>query len=1084
MESEPTRKKIVIRREQPAVTQAPPAPETTAAHRLDFQGAADEPPPEEELHPVDEGEAFQGEYFDQYFRPIGSGEASSSLAEIATEPLAFPMPDPLLAEEERELKEKGEQHAAEALSHQIYKLAQTMRETRLQYYLSAFQVVLADYDLWEARRIREKANSFFNVHYYDLIQERGERPEILAQLLKRVGHDTRHRLRRVVDGLDVKTVARELWNIQYDPKPDKRARLLKILDECTPNEVRALRVEYCRIPLRDLSAELEKALTTAVKNRPLTPDDPEYWLRSAREATEATARQQALQRFLFEQVAYILRSRDAREVEALKTAYDNLRGGSEPPYRAGRMAEDIQKAFQHNSGELLALLDGFSIERAVEQIHLALHPELVPVTDASKLDKPEETDGERKIAPRYVNKLKKRRPYREDNALAERVRDYREQVLTIVESLSWEQFCDVNAGLLAKHGYQLDPSEFPSLYAFDARAKALEIIEALKTRDRASRILRAMSYLPPLGCQLVASAFNAITGSVLSEAVLARLHHAYHGKIPDEVRDAVQLRCSGRLRSPLHVDLLERFGPRLAKSGGRYGPWDLDIQQDAHAEEEALKLAEILNDPDGSPQSRGEQVVQFLSEQSYDDVNAIEHSFFHLSDPTEPLLLVIDGLLSAEFVTETSLVLAGYRIRETVQSIVTDLGNLLELKYAIPDAIRFAGYLYQLAAGRTLTAAVHADYQKLGDQTRYLELLSVLAVAESSTFHQLLPKLADPKAADPKTGVRERVGGFLRRPWIEARAFERASDSRYGKLRFNLKALASVQHISDHELVEAIMHLEGLPPEVPQKIVELYKIEDLHAILEVLGKHRVDQPVIEESCDVLLDESFRRALTQLGLDPDIVNRVLLHLDSFYPFDVADHIYALTQKLRGDELAQNLAAVLEANNEENVNPEMPSDPNWIDEMRHQVRIALEERYGLRFMDLLRSRGLEGEQLVVVAERSFGEEPTSMALRIRGLVEKPDSTEIRTDVLLDDLTRRGTRSRERVRQVYEELFALDPAKPLFADHVRETLKGQPYHEELVELFFPKPKLLENPPEGETKIETSESAPSDDDVVDFDL
>jgi hypothetical protein len=164
---------------------------------------------------------YEGEIFDQFYRPLSATGGIEKLREIALTCSGISSVQPRLTRSERQERDAKHQELAEALAHQIYHLAQKVRETEIDLYLSACNVVLGDKSPQDAKAILDRANEFFTEQYYTLIRDRGERPEISHQIIKRVGHDIADRITRIVVGLDVEKVAEQLWELSHGPYPDK-----------------------------------------------------------------------------------------------------------------------------------------------------------------------------------------------------------------------------------------------------------------------------------------------------------------------------------------------------------------------------------------------------------------------------------------------------------------------------------------------------------------------------------------------------------------------------------------------------------------------------------------------------------------------------------------------------------------------------------------------------------------------------------------------------------------------------------------------------------------------------------------------
>ena len=146
-----------------------------ASQALASEESAQQPeaPQEEAQEQVDYSHYYyQGEIFDQYYRPLGIEGGEAKLAEIASDPLAAPAPESRLDRQARQARGNEQQEIAEALANQIYTLAQKVRETDIDVYLSAFNVVLAEKSPREMKEILDRTNDFFTEHFYTLASGR------------------------------------------------------------------------------------------------------------------------------------------------------------------------------------------------------------------------------------------------------------------------------------------------------------------------------------------------------------------------------------------------------------------------------------------------------------------------------------------------------------------------------------------------------------------------------------------------------------------------------------------------------------------------------------------------------------------------------------------------------------------------------------------------------------------------------------------------------------------------------------------------------------------------------------------------
>jgi hypothetical protein len=295
---------------------------------------------------------------------------------------------------------------------------------------------------------------------------------------------------------------------------------------------------------------------------------------------------------------------------------------------------------------------------------------------------------------------------------------------------------------------------------------------------------------------------------------------------------------------------------------------------------------------------------------------------------------------------------------------------------------------------------------------------------------------------------------------VDALAFEKACDYRFGRLRLVLKNVTMAGIIPKKLFVEAMMYLEGIAPDVPANIMNAIKFNDIDHLMHLLDMHREDQVSLEEALDLLLPEPLRRTLMRMEVPLDLIHEAILHLDSYYPHDLAQDLQKILETKSGQELSDYVVDFFRESTPENPNPRIPEDINWSGEMAYQIRLAYNLAFKTELFNVLRSKGLSNEVLAHLASRIFGNEPTKVALDLYQLMRNTMDASAWPKVI-ETISIRGMRSRERVMEVYGAFFQPQAPKTALLDDIARVLKAEDKQTRLMELFRPPAQA---PAEGE--------------------
>jgi hypothetical protein len=974
---------------------------------------------------------YEGEVFDQLYRPLSVKGGIERLREIATAPPVPQEPPRRRSRQERQEYEAKQQELAEALAHQLYQLAQKNRESDIDLYLSAFNVVIADKSPQEAKEILDRANEFFTEHYYTLIRDRGERPEISYQIIKRVGHEREERITRISLGMDIEKVAENLWSLYNGPHADKEQRIADILLDCTEKQLIAVRDEFLRIPFKSLAKQAHTLLNaqTGETKVPVKKSIGKNEVVEQKKAQAFKARDDA------RALRYLFLGRSAEEMTLVKRMYLELAGPDAQDSEEGLEAH-VRRVFTQGDQERLAdTLKGWSAHREAEILHNILFPqsELGEIEDT--LSDPRDSvdrDHTQGIGP-FLRHFKKRRMWRDKMGVHHRILSSYELIAERVDALSTERFNATNQALMDVYGYAIDPRLFKSRKLFDPRRVAMVIKERLEVAGDLFEIIAPIHFREPRECLAVQQAFQIVYGESPEEAIKKRLERV-SPNLSEQGRSALIDRyVGGNGRWHLSIDILARF--RGAEPDP--GIWQWEYKSKAEDEEDAVRLAQLI-DQDAQIGELDRPVLDFLIGLNYDKRSRVERAFFELTDPRITLRDALQNCLSAEAFQIVDLVLAGVEHQQLVDAIQGNLSNIELLSDLPPSFVRFIREAFERAHFVALDERLLKEYQGAEHEDDLVESLALVLMPEIFIARKSLLTVSRANVDQI-----DEVRALCRGPLGLVMAFERGYDLLFPRLRVHLKYAAARMGVSTPVFAELILQLEGVDPEVNARILEYFDAVDINLLMSTLRHYQRDQRIIEETYDLLNPEAtLRRGIKEMKVDPDLINETLLHLEGYSAQDVAKELYEITEELAGHELGLAVLAVFAVPTQQRPNHRIPADMNWMDEMSYQILLAYQRDCGVDLMDACRAKGVDSYQLEELTGRVFGMEATSIARELYTVIKAnkegapaQEAAELR---LCSYVESRGARYRARLMRAYRAYWAHIPGYESLLDDVANSFR----------------------------------------------
>ncbi len=987
---------------------------------------------------------YEGEIFDQFYRPLSVQGGVSRLREIAKTPLSPPAPTPRLSGVARDAQAAEHQEIAEALAHQLYKCSQQIRETDIDVYLSAFNVALAGRGCREAQDILLRMNEFFTAHYYALIRERGERPEVYQQVIKRVGHQHAERLSKIVFGLDVEQVAKKAWDLYNGAYPDKSHRIEDICLDLTEFQLSAVREEFYLLPYKDLARQIfaiiHQSTSEGQSQVRKTIGKTEVYEHKKQAAFRARDQLRAIR--------YLLLGRSIEEMDLIKRFYIEL-GDQSLPDSEITLEADMRRTFSQGDIERHErLLSGWTAHYEAEEINAIIFGRSRRGRPDDFLSDPRDTvdrDHTQGLGP-YLQRFKKHNATHKATSLHAQIFCVYELLRERVAALTASRFFATNQALREYYGYEVDPTIFPSLTTFDARQTAITLQERLECSGDLFELLQPMEFLDPKRCLAVQKAYHCLYGRSLRAAIEARVGVPAGSAASPAVSASLDRYLEGHGRWPLNLDILGSYrGDEQAAN-----VWDYDYTNAVEDEDLAVKLAGIM-DRDVSQGDLDLPIRDFLMPLSVEKLHQLERAFFDLTDPPVPLREALEEVLSPEVYQSVMMLFLGVDSTYALQRLHDDPTYGVMLRDLPAVAIQHLRNRYQGVYFADLIEMVTREAGFEAEKEVYIDALSVLLRPEILRCRKVLTELRRESAVEVEI-LRSACSGDL----LKVMSFERGYDTLFPRLRVHLKLSAARMAISPHTFSELILSLEGVDPDITSRILETFDSVDVERLQDLLRANKVPQRVIEECYDLLYPErTLRHALKELPIDLDLINETLLHLEGYCSVDVAIEISNHVATSSGDELGREVLAILAPPSSTNPNDRIPSDINWMDEMIYQVGLAYKRTTGEHLVTACRTAGVSNELLHDITSRIYGPEVCTTARELFNLIksvkEGAPPSEGSDARLLSHLESRGPKYKERLLAAYQAHWAHTPGFSSLLDDMTKLFKDSPSKRKLLALLL---------------------------------
>jgi hypothetical protein len=268
--------------------------------------------------------------------------------------------------------------------------------------------------------------------------------------------------------------------------------------------------------------------------------------------------------------------------------------------------------------------------------------------------------------------------------------------------------------------------------------------------------------------------------------------------------------------------------------------------------------------------------------------------------------------------------------------------------------------------------------------------------------------------------------------------------------------LAARQILSPQLFADIVLCLEGVDPEINQRILECFDAVDIQSLLKTLRRNIYDQRIIEETFDLLNpDAQLRRGVKEMKIDLDLINETLLHIEGYSALDVAHELHEVVTQLSGDELGASVLDILATPTAQHPNRRIPHDINWMDEMVFQISVAYQREYRSDFISACRSKRVSEAVLEELTGRVYGLEICASARELFNLIKMykegilpPDLSEHRVCSYLES---RGARHRDRLVRAYSSFWGHTPGYTNLIDDISKFFRDTAVKRKMVSMLL---------------------------------
>ncbi len=818
---------------------------------------------------------------------------------------------------------------AKTLADNIYNLSNLERVIDPQAYQSIFKRNLAGRTSEDNQFILKYAQKYFREHFGEAIKRNGESPEIIEQIVKRTGKDTRIQFEAVIAGFNAQQLAQKIYRI--DLTQIKSLTLIQTeLERLDPEQLRELQAEIKIIYLREI-AELT--------NKFLDPQKPDF---------------RCLQ--------LLLQNKTNQEIEKVIKIIEEsylLKEGQDTP----GFTNWLEKNFAgYDLQTIKRALSGLNLNYLAEEINwIFTNSELLWVDFAGlqtqKLGKLILHVDHNQSKTSQLNREIRLRPF----------------IQAITYFLHQTQFESLNALILSSYGYQLttefylpleEPTPLNNYLKLEKALTGLASKDSNKMEVCSSDYRNSLHNLTKQDSSFDNSPpFNIILARLLfiytiSEEQLVLFKDSCLSNSKNNLFDILQKNLTQKNHRYDYSNLIEVLSSGLAQ---QITDFEINDHFDRLVSRNSLtenlkyladverKLLNLIENFDITPEEKAVLLINELQKLNRQELIDIDRLFYFKNDSS--LLLKIKPLISPAAFLKVQIILCGFNPKLEAKSVIENFNwkkllQLTPLQVALLDS--------ELKKAHSITLLDFLEKQTVSEVPEDI----LLAPAFFPLASQLKQKILEPQAwGNLET---EYVLNNFRNTPTRLKALEVAynllfsnqelsQESSLGSWRNSFIVQVQQKNIDKIEYTNLLSLAEGIPitliPEISKITTASDRgIEDLHQLDLILRTYRPNLKIIKMLYLIFDGElSLRERIYKFKVLPRDENLSLLLLDGYDPEKLAQEFITLF-KSPNKLSVQSIYDLL--------NPKystvIPIKDNWKEEMYHQLRIRYEIFCGRRLV----------------------------------------------------------------------------------------------------------------------------------------
>lgn len=926
---------------------------------------------------------------DKFFEPINEENIDKNLKEIKNNTISYENIKDKLSDEELE-------RASITLAKRIFELAQIKREIRDSVYLNAFNVILESYRISDQFRILNLANQYFLDEYQEYIENRGERPEILSQIMRRVGKANESKYRHIVYGVNLEKLGKNIFDILNDTDGFKQERIKNLLYGNSLVEIDSIRSKV-NILFIDIVCQKLSEYVAQYKQVNQKSEDILF---------EIFADKEEYKKYFYtyaspeERVIYTLIGREREEVNLIEERYNRLKK------KDNAFKTDLKIVLSKEQDIMNSLLEGLNYEKIAEKIKDILYP-----TNQKDLGKEIQYPGIYHsiffpVAFDQVNLLKDVKNHRERELFC------REKILQKFSYLKGLKAERINQALEKAYNFSLSKDIFPELFSFDAEKIAFEAYNALFLRLEPFKIIEMFRFYDFEQTREIKTAYLINFNKNLEEDILDYTRKALKNRFDDNLKNAYSEILLGLQRLDSKFDLINF----LLKDKKDFNIWHPEYKVSKESTNDAYKIAEIINNETLSYTDIENHLIDFLSSFDHNTLTEIKHVFYDLLDPKDSLGNIILNIF-------------GNKSSEKIDFVLNNLKNTDNdlIKVLIPHTPLYVqNYILEKDLATLQTELKTKDESK----TSIEDLLDSTNMFSSYLVRQLYTYLL---RHDDATAF---VDSALNLDYKYLKATEFLFNIKYTSLRRLLKELNVKGILSNDSLVSAILRLENIPTDTIEKINLTISKKTLRELLKILNTYPENQRTFEDIYEIIASKEiptprFKQIIKDSQSKLTDINECILYIDGYYPLELAKKMHKIISK---DEDAKKIKNNLTNLFLGKIDPTLiPTDVNWKVEQNYIATLYYKILFHENILASMRNINFSDDDLIEISKIIYSDEVVTKALVLEDMAQDLVIDEQEIKILKEIMPLRQKRFMMMLREFFNNYTKL-PKK--LEDYVEEN------------------------------------------------